>query len=54
MVCGWNEEANTYLYRDESGPKKVPKQPKKALAKTKLLRERDSKISNVSAQAKGR
>jgi hypothetical protein len=42
MVCGWNEETNTYLYRDEivnpppiygDGPKKVPKQPKKALAK---------------------
>jgi hypothetical protein len=59
IVCGWNEETNTFLYRDEvtappplvsNGPERVSKRSKTASMKAKLSRGEDVKFS--SAQAK--
>ncbi|KFY03062.1 hypothetical protein O988_01733 [Pseudogymnoascus sp. VKM F-3808] len=59
IVCGWNDETNTYLYRDEiinpppllgNGPEKVSKRPKAASAKVKLSKGDDVKFPTVDAK----
>ncbi|KFY13944.1 hypothetical protein V492_02957 [Pseudogymnoascus sp. VKM F-4246] len=59
LVCGWNDEANTFLYRDEvinpppiygDGPGQTPKWTQKVPKKAKKPKREDVKFSSADAK----